>query len=113
MTTKREVLNLIKTLVPDNDVVIAYCDNEIAILNQKNEYRKQHPVKTKTQKENEGLYPKILNILDEVPKSPTEIANTANLSVQKTSALLTKLTANGTIVKTVEKGRSYYSKVVA
>jgi predicted transcriptional regulator len=111
--TKREVLNLIKTLVPDNGDVIAYCDNEIASLDKKNEYRKAHPVKSKTQKENEGLYPTILNILDEVPKSPTEIANTANLSVQKTSALLTKLTANGTIVKTVEKGKSYYSKVVA
>lgn len=109
--TKREVLTLIKSVNADNTDIVAYCDNEIAALDKKNEYRKAHPVKTKTQKENEGLYPVILEILDDTPKTPTEIANTANLSVQKVTALLTKLVASGKIVKSTEKGKSYYTAV--
>ena len=109
--TKREVLTLIKAVNAGNTDIVAYCDNEIAALDKKNEYRKAHPVKTKTQKENEGLYPVILNILDDVPKSPTEIANIAGLSVQKVTALLTKLVNDGTIVKTTVKNKSLYTAV--
>lgn len=109
--TKREVLTLIKAVNADNTDIVAYCDNEIAALDKKNEYRKAHPVKTKTQKENEDLYPVILGVLDNTPKTPTEIAKAVNLSVQKTTALLTKLVKDGTIVRTNEKGKSYYTAV--
>ena len=106
--TKREVLSIIRNALSDNADVVAYCDNEVALLDKKNEYRKTHPTKTKAQKENEELYPVVLAVLTVEPQTPTEIANAIGLSVQKTTGLLSKLLIEGNIVKTVVKGKSYY-----
>lgn len=106
--TKREILSVIRNKMSDNADVVAYCDNEVALLDKKNEYRKTHPTKTKAQKENEELYPTILAVLTTEPQTPTKIANAVGLSVQKATGLLTKLVASGTIIKTTEKGKSYY-----
>lgn len=111
--TKREILTLIKTVNADNTNIVAYCDNEIAALDKKNEYRKAHPVKTKSQKEAETLIPTIVAILDTTPKSPTIIANEAGISVQRATAFLTKLVAENKAIKVVEKGKSFYTAVEA
>lgn len=111
--TKREVLSIIRNALSDNADVVAYCDNEVALLDKKNTYRKEHKVLSKTQKENEALLPTVFAVLNDEPQSPTNIANTVGLSVQRVTGLLGKLVAEGKATKSVVKGKSYYKAVEA
>lgn len=91
--TYREFLETIKN-VNVNDEITAYAEAEIAKLDARNEKRRNTP--TKTQVENAPLMDKIVDeILDESPKTASEIADILGVSVQKTSALLRSLVAAG------------------
>ena len=107
------ILALIAEAAPDKDVdaLTKFVENEIALLDK----RAANKTATKTQKENEGIKTLILDTLTEIDK-PVTISEmqafSADLAVytnQKLSALLTQMKAEGTVVKTVEKKKSYFS----
>ena len=107
------ILALIAEAAPDKDVDVLtkFVENEIALLDK----RAANKTATKTQKENEGIKALILDTLTEIDKPVTisEMqafsADLAKYTNQKLSALLTQMKAEGTVVKTVEKKKSYFS----
>ena len=109
--TKRMRFEQIKSLVSDNEELVAFIDHEIELLNKKNS-RTGKP--TKTQVENETIKNTIFNILQTTnkPMTVTQLLATEELnglSNQKVSALLTQLREGGKVVRTVEKKVAYYS----
>ena len=114
--TKKEmftaILALIAETTPENaEVLTKFVENEIALIDK----RAANKTATKTQKENEGIKTLILDTLTEIDK-PVTISEmktfSADLAVytnQKLSALLTQMKSEGTVVKTVEKKKSYFS----
>ena len=114
--TKKEmfvaILTLISETAPENaDVLTKFVENEIALLDK----RAANKSASKTQKANEGIKSLIINVLAEIdkPATITEIQNysteLAAYTNQKISALLTQMKKEGTVVKTIEKKKSYFS----
>lgn len=88
--------------------LVNFCYDRIEKLSRKSSSKKP----TKTQVENEGIKDTILEVLGEVaPATATMIATDprVNVSNQKVTALLTQLIKAGEVVKTVDKGKSYFS----
>lgn len=109
-TTKREVLGIIKTAMADNAVVVAYCENEIALLDKKNEYRKNRPATpTKAQKAAEALKPTVLGAVTAEGQTSKAIADAIGEPFQKITPILLKLVEDGSVVSTSEKGKTYYA----
>ena len=101
-----EVLNEV-----GRDDLVAFCNDRIDKLSRKSSSKKP----TKAQVENEGIKATILEVLGEVaPATATMIATDprVNVSNQKVSALLKQLIEVGTVVKTVDKGKSLFSLAV-
>ena len=107
------ILALIIEAAPDKDVDVLtkFVENEIALLDK----RSANKTATKTQVENEGIKALILDTLIEIDKPvtisemQTFSADLAKYTNQKLSALLTQMKAVGTVIKTVEKKKSYFS----
>ena len=109
--TKRMRFEQIKSLVGDNEELVAFIDHEIELLDKKNS-RTGKP--TKTQVENEAIKNTIFNTLQIAgkPMTVTQLLATEELnglSNQKVSALLTQLRDVNKVVRTVEKKVAYYS----
>ena len=109
--TKRMRFEQIKSLISDNEELVAFIDHEIELLDKKNS-RSNKP--TKTQVENETIKNTIFNILQTTnkPMTVTQLLATEELhglSNQKVSALLTQLRDVNKVVRTVEKKVAYYS----
>ena len=109
--TKRMRFEQIKSLISDNEELVAFIDHEIELLDKKNS-RTGKP--TKTQIENETIKNTIFNILQTTnkPMTVTQLLATEELnglSNQKVSALLTQLRESNKVVRTVEKKVAYYS----
>ena len=109
--TKRMRFEQIKSLVSDNEELVAFIDHEIELLDKKNS-RTGKP--TKTQVENEAIKNTIFNTLQATgkPMTVTQLLATEELhglSNQKVSALLTQLRDANKVVRTVEKKVAYYS----
>lgn len=91
--------------------LVEFCEDRIKKLSRKSGSKKP----TKTQIENEGIKDTIVEVLGEVaPATATMIATDprVNVSNQKVSALLKQLIEVGTVVKTVDKGKSLFSLAV-
>lgn len=102
-----EVLNEV-----GRDDLVAFCEDRIEKLARKSGGSKKP---TKTQVENEGIKDTIVEVLGEIaPATATMIATDprVNVSNQKVSALLKQLIEVGTVVKTVDKGKSLFSLAV-
>ena len=109
--TKRMRFEQIKSLISDNEELVAFIDHEIELLDKKNS-RTGKP--TKTQVENETIKNTIFNTLQIAgkPMTVTQLLATEELnglSNQKVSALLTQLRDANKVVRTVEKKVAYYS----
>ena len=109
--TKRMRFEQIKSLISDNEELVAFIDHEIELLDKKNS-RSGKP--TKTQVENETIKNTIFNTLQIAgkPMTVTQLLATEELnglSNQKVSALLTQLRDANKVVRTVEKKVAYYS----
>ena len=109
--TKRMRFEQIKSLISDNEELVAFIDHEIELLDKKNS-RTGKP--TKTQVENETIKNTIFNTLQIAgkPMTVTQLLATEELnglSNQKVSALLTQLRESNKVVRTVEKKVAYYS----
>lgn len=113
-TTKREFYELIKSKLADNADIVAFCDHEIELLD--NRKRSADGEKKLTPKQIENL--EILNaILDNmevdtyytISDMQRTIEVCKDLANQKISALLRMALNDGTVVRTEEKGKALFS----
>lgn len=115
--TKKEMFAQIMANYALTDEEKAFIQHEIELLEKKNTRRDGSKAMTATQKANEVLKARIVEILSkaEKPMSVSEIAKSdselAELSGQKVSAIITLLKNDG-IVKRVEIKRKAYFKLI-
>ena len=111
--TKREMFEMIKANHNLSADEIAFIDHELELLAKKNSAEKKP---TAVQVANEGIKADILEGM-EVGKKYTitdlmkEIPACAELSNQRVSALVRQLVADGSVERTEEKRKAYFSKV--
>ena len=115
--TKKEMFAVIAETINAVEVenkaeMLNFIAHEIELLEKKSSKSGQ----TKTQKENELLKAELLTALGEMDKPVTisefqslSTAEVATLSNQKLSALLNQMVKAETVVKTVEKKKSYFA----
>ena len=117
--TKRDYFEMIKGICGDREDIVNFCNHEIELLSRKN----SKSGATKTQKENLIVAEMLIQELAKVDK-PTTITDLMNasdtiqnytlengnkLTNQKISAIFKQLVENKTIVKVVDKKKSYFS----
>ena len=114
--TKKDWFATIRAMVEGSgnereDEILAFIDHEVELLNKKSTKSGQ----TKTQKENAEVVAKIENALREVGKAVTitELQTASEemsaYSNQKLSALLKQMVSKGTVVRTENKKKAYFS----
>lgn len=108
--TKREVLAIIKEKLADMPEVVAYVDNEVTLLDKKNEYRKTHKSDkpTKAQAEALALRPAVLEALGEEGLQSKPIADKVGVAFQKVTPILRALVTEGLADAYEEKGKTFY-----
>ncbi len=117
--TKRDYFEMIKGICGDREDIVNFCNHEIELLSRKN----SRSGATKTQKENLIVAEMLTQELAKINK-PTTITDLMNasdtiqnytlengnkLTNQKISAIFKQLVENKTIVKVVDKKKSYFS----
>lgn len=111
--TKREMFEQIKANYNLNAEEIAFIDHELELLAKKNSAEKKP---TAVQVANEGIKAEILEGM-EVGKKYTitdlmkSVPACAELSNQRVSALVRQLVTDGSVERTEEKRKAYFSKV--
>lgn len=114
--TKKDWFATIRAMVEGSgnereDEILAFIDHEVELLEKKFSKSGQ----TKTQKENVEVVAKIENALREVGKAVTitELQTASEemsaYSNQKLSALLKQMVSKGTVVRTEDKKKAYFS----
>jgi len=114
--TKKDWFATIRAMVEGSgnereDEILAFIDHEVELLEKKSSKSGQ----TKTQKENVEVVAKIENALREVGKAVTitELQTASEemsaYSNQKLSALLKQMVSKGTVVRTEDKKKAYFS----
>ena len=112
--TKKDMFNLIKTELADNELVVEFCDHEIELLVKK----ANKP--SKADKEKDVLAEKLYEVLVECNKPMTisDLIKECDLdflkkedmvSTQRVSAYMKKLVDSGKVVKFVDKKKSYFT----
>lgn len=115
--TKKEKYGMLRILAENegNDMLVEFCDNEIASLD-----RKSSKVDEKKNEEHSAIIDSIRAVLSATPNlSCSEIMKAVNsadgsdYSLNKISAMLTKMGANGSgeVVKTMDKKTAKFSLV--
>lgn len=111
--TKIDMFTLILKELSD-PTQIAFIEHEIELLENKKMVSRRP---TQTQKDNEILKLDIVKFLQSSGKSFTitelqkNVSSIENLSNQRVSALLTQLVNSGTVFKTYEKRKAYFSAI--
>lgn len=111
--TKIDMFTLILKELSD-PAQIAFIEHEIELLENKKMVSRKL---TQTQKDNEILKLDIVKFLQTSGKSFTitelqkNVSSIENLSNQRVSALLTQLVNSGTVSKTYEKRKAYFSAI--
>ena len=114
--TKKDWFATIRAMVEGSgnereDEILAFIDHEVELLEKKSSKSGQ----PKTQKENVEVVAKIENALREVGKAVTitELQTASEemsaYSNQKLSALLKQIVSKGTVVRTEDKKKAYFS----
>ena len=115
--TKREVVTMMLAdeNIKQNDMFVAYLENELALLTKKAENKKA----TKNQTENVEIKEVIIEVLGRMGNGrageiqlaiqATDKEKYATLTNQRTSAILKQMIDEGTVVKTVDKKVSTFS----
>ena len=111
--TKREMFEAIKARLTD-EAEIAFIDHELELLAKKNASKSSKP--TKRQTENEGIKEAILDAMEEgvgyqVGSIVKLVAEVADLSNQRVSALMKQLLADGKVTREEVKRVAFYKKV--
>ena len=117
--TKRNALTLMLSLseIQADERLVAYCENELRLLDKKNVSSGEKKL-TEKQTQNETYKTAIVDYLQEVApehKSISEIwqgvpelAENGEMTGQRISALLTQLIKAGLVVRVEEKRRAYF-----
>lgn len=115
--TKRNALEILLALdaVKADSRLVAYCENEIALLDKKKMSKSNAP--SKRQKENfEKVVPSLKKVLATVDRATASqlaemVATDTGLEITapRITAQLTKLKESGEVVNVKEKGVSWYS----
>ena len=109
--TQRDYFNEVVELAKANgrDDLVEFAKGRIAVLDKKAENKKP----TKTQEENVAIKNEIASVLTSEGATVTEIQSKSEmlggLSNQRVSALLRQMIADGVVVKTVDKKKSYFA----
>lgn len=114
--TKRETLTNLIARYPNDSELVAYCEHEIELLDNKKASGSKKVNETAIA--NENLVYNALASMDK-PVTPTDLILNTDLSAlknekgvvttQKVSACLTKLVESGRVVRTVDKKSKLYS----
>ena len=111
--TKRDYFNAILSKYPLTDAEKAFVEHELELLEKKNSSEKK-PTAQQTQNEAiktaiaEGMTANRLYTVTEIQK---EIAECAELSNQRVSALLRQMKDDGIVTRTEDKRKAYFSIV--
>ena len=111
--TKKEKFAMIKEYIQDNEMLMEFIENEINLLEKK----ASSSAKTQTQKANETLKEKIMELLNStnMQYTITEFQNAFEdmneYSNQKLSALFTQLVNEKKVEKIVDKKKSYFKAI--
>ena len=117
--TKKEYFAQLREIVADKPELVAFIDHEVELLNKKS----AKGGATKAQKENEVVATMLVEELEKVgkPITITDLMNASEtianyrlengnaLSNQKISAIFKQLVENKTLVRVVDKKKSYFS----
>lgn len=106
--TKVDMFNAIKDKYDLSATEIEFINHEIELLEKKNSNRKP----TKTQAENENIKTEILEFMESGRAyTVTEIQKGVGLeSNQKASALIRQLKESELVIRTLDKGKAYFTK---
>lgn len=114
--TKREKFAMMREYVADNEILMEFIDNEIALLEKK----ANSNTKTKVQVENEAIKDKIVEYLTQnknkqytVTEFQLAFKDMGEYSNQKMSALFTQLKNEARIVRIQDKKKTYFTVDVA
>ena len=111
--TKKEKFAMIKEYIQDNEMLMEFIDNEINLLTKK----ASSSAKTQTQKANENIKEKIVELLKStnLQYTITDFQNAfedmSEYSNQKLSALFTQLVNEKKVEKTIDKKKSYFKAI--
>lgn len=111
--TKREMFEQIKRNYGLTEQEVAFIDHELELLAKKNSADKKP---TKAQVENEGIKGVILAGMENgrlytITDLIKSIEGISDLSNQRVSALVRQLVADGSVARTEDKRKAYFSKV--
>lgn len=107
--TKREAFNEIRTLVADNEELVAFVDKELALLDKRNSANSK--AKLEKAEQNAALGEKIVEFLTDKENglSTMEIGAGVGISPQKATPILKTLVAEGKVTVVTEKRKNLYS----
>ena len=110
--TKIEVLGIIKEAMADNEVVVAYCDNEIAHLEAKAVKAKERAAEKRAA--GDELYAAVIGCVGTDPVTADAVLGMLegeDLTVAKVRARLSQGVANGVLAKETLKDANGKNKV--
>lgn len=114
--TKREMYELIKTKLANDNEIVEFCDHEIELLDRKKSNGKAK-VNEKLDANVELVYNALVEVGEKVTATEliakTDLSALANdvgvVTTQKVSAYLNKLVAVDRVEKVIEKKKTYFS----
>ena len=112
-TTKREYYELIKSKLADNAEIVAFCDHEIELLDNRKKTTDGEKKLTPKQKENLALVATILDNMEidtiySISDMQRKIEVCKELTNQKISSLIRQAMADGTIERVEVKGKAFF-----
>lgn len=112
-TTKREYYELIKSKLADNAEIVAFCDHEIELLENRKKTTDGEKKLTPKQKENLALVATILDNMEldtiySISDMQRKIEVCKELTNQKISSLIRQAMSDGTIERVEVKGKAFF-----
>ena len=112
-TTKREYYELIKSKLADNAEIVAFCDHEIELLDNRKKTVDGEKKFTPKQKENLALVATILDNMEvdtiySISDMQRKIEVCKELTNQKISSLIRQAMSDGTIERVEVKGKAFF-----
>lgn len=112
-TTKREYYEIIKSKLADNAEIVAFCDHEIELLDNRKKTTDGEKKLTPKQKENLALVETILDNMEidtiySISDMQRKIEVCKELTNQKISSLIRQAMSDGTIERVEVKGKAFF-----
>ena len=112
-TTKREYYEIIKSKLADNAEIVAFCDHEIELLDNRKKTTDGEKKLTPKQKENLALVSTIVDNMEvdtiySISDMQRKIEVCKELTNQKISSLIRQAMSDGTIERVEVKGKAFF-----